>query len=269
MKNYIPAILLCLAAFAASADTTLWYNGDFNNVSSLRDNYSSYTATDATVYDDFTVSTASGGWHITEVFGHIQFGDITDVTNANWSIRSGVSAGNGGTIVASGANAPITLTPTGTIFYGNTEYKVDIAGLDISLAPGTYWLGVQPNTVGAAYMSTTSGANGAGAPLDDGNAFFNSPSQGSNFELQPAPPSGFSDYSMGIVGTKVANPSPIPLNVQLAGTKLVLVWADSGSVFSLQAAPAITGTFTNVPGAISPYTNTIAGSQIYFRLKSN
>jgi hypothetical protein len=34
-------------------------------------------------------------------------------------------------------------------------------------------------------------------------------------------------------------------------------------------APAITGTFTNVPGATSPYTNVITGGQQFFRLKSS
>lgn len=31
-------------------------------------------------------------------------------------------------------------------------------------------------------------------------------------------------------------------------------------------APAITGTFTSVPGAARPYTNAISGSQRFFRL---
>jgi hypothetical protein len=37
----------------------------------------------------------------------------------------------------------------------------------------------------------------------------------------------------------------------------------------LQSAPVISGTFTNLPGATSPYTNAITGSQQYFRLKSD
>jgi hypothetical protein len=36
--------------------------------------------------------------------------------------------------------------------------------------------------------------------------------------------------------------------------------------FTLQAAPAVTGTFTNVPGATSPFTNQINGGQEFFRL---
>jgi len=33
--------------------------------------------------------------------------------------------------------------------------------------------------------------------------------------------------------------------------------------------PAITGTFTNLLGATSPYTNPIAGGQQFFRLTAN
>jgi len=35
------------------------------------------------------------------------------------------------------------------------------------------------------------------------------------------------------------------------------------------SAPASNGTFTNVPGAASPYTNAISGGQRFFRLISN
>ncbi len=46
---------------------------------------------------------------------------------------------------------------------------------------------------------------------------------------------------------------------------LVLHWTNA----VLQSAHVITGTFTNVPGATSPYTNPITGDQQYFRLISN
>ena len=35
----------------------------------------------------------------------------------------------------------------------------------------------------------------------------------------------------------------------------------------LQSADAVSGTFTNVPGAASPYTNPISGPAGFFRLK--
>jgi hypothetical protein len=49
--------------------------------------------------------------------------------------------------------------------------------------------------------------------------------------------------------------------------QLVLNWTNAG--FNLQSAPAVTGTFTNIPGATSPYTNSLAVPQKFFRLISN
>ena len=36
-----------------------------------------------------------------------------------------------------------------------------------------------------------------------------------------------------------------------------------------RCAPAVTGTYTNISGATSPYTNTIAGGKRFFRLIAN
>jgi len=58
--------------------------------------------------------------------------------------------------------------------------------------------------------------------------------------------------------------SPIPLNFQTAGNQMVLSWANAA--FGLQSAPAVTGTFTNIPGAASLFTNPISGGQQFFRL---
>jgi uncharacterized repeat protein (TIGR03803 family) len=60
---------------------------------------------------------------------------------------------------------------------------------------------------------------------------------------------------------------PIPLNIQKSGSNVVLTWGNPA--FFVQAAPAVTGTYTNVPGATSPYTNIITGSQQFFRLQAN
>ena len=57
------------------------------------------------------------------------------------------------------------------------------------------------------------------------------------------------------------------LAIQKSGTNVVLNWTTPG--FNLQTAPAVTGTYYNVPGATSPYTNTISGSQQFFRLQVN
>jgi hypothetical protein len=60
--------------------------------------------------------------------------------------------------------------------------------------------------------------------------------------------------------------TPLLLTIQQSGTNVVVTWSNPD--FALQAAPAVTGTYTNVPGATSPFTNAITGSQQFFRLRA-
>jgi hypothetical protein len=57
------------------------------------------------------------------------------------------------------------------------------------------------------------------------------------------------------------------LNFQNANDKLVLSWTNAG--FNLQTTPFVTGPFTNLPGATSPFTNPVSGAQRFFRLIQN
>lgn len=69
----------------------------------------------------------------------------------------------------------------------------------------------------------------------------------------------------GAVFALVPGPTPIFLTIQRTGQSAVLQWNDSS--YSLQTASTVTGAYTNVPGAISPYTNSAAASEQFFRLK--
>jgi len=69
-----------------------------------------------------------------------------------------------------------------------------------------------------------------------------------------------------VTSTNIA-PTPIPLKIQEIAGNAVLSWSDSA--FILQSAPAVTGAFTNITGAASPYTNPFANSFRFFRLKAN
>ena len=62
-------------------------------------------------------------------------------------------------------------------------------------------------------------------------------------------------------------PPIVRLNVQRVNNQIVLNWTNAA--FGLQTALTLTDTFTNLPGATSPYTNPIAGPQQFFRLKAN
>jgi hypothetical protein len=59
---------------------------------------------------------------------------------------------------------------------------------------------------------------------------------------------------------------PVLLNIALLGGKAVLTWTNSA--FALQSATVVSGPYTNVAGAISPYTNSL-NTQCFFRLKAN
>jgi len=62
-------------------------------------------------------------------------------------------------------------------------------------------------------------------------------------------------------------PPPTVLGFQWLNNQLVINWTNSGCV--LQSSPSITGTFTTISGATSPYTNSPNGSQQFFRLNCN
>src|SRR5204862_6336608 len=143
----------------------LLYNGDFNGGNGLANeqNTSLGDGRYARVYDDFVV-TDSGGWNITSVFSDNL--ENTNVTGATWEIRTGLSEGNGGTLIASGMTMTPVVTPTGRSGFGFTEFMIEVTGLNVNLPPGTYWLNVTPigDLTGRSFDSTTSGANCVGTP---------------------------------------------------------------------------------------------------------
>ncbi len=137
---------------------------------------------------------------------------ITGVTQASWEIRSGMAPGDGGTLVASGLGAA-TQTPTGRMALWR-EYSITVSGLDLDLAPGTYWLNVAP-LVGSdpgsggylySYASFTTGANAVGQPDgDNANAL-------QDWTDSYAPFSTFGwEISMGVAGNVVPEPSSFAL----------------------------------------------------------
>jgi hypothetical protein len=55
----------------------------------------------------------------------------------------------------------------------------------------------------------------------------------------------------------------VSVTINKLGNKVVLTWP----VGTLQSAPMVTGTYTDVQGATSPYTNTVSGSATFYRLQ--
>jgi MYXO-CTERM domain-containing protein len=138
--------------------------------------YAAYT------FDNFTWTNANGGM-VDTIGGHFMSTlgtPITGITFAQWEIRTGVSVGNGGTLVASGSGVPVlSSTPFLSQFIGSAYVdpvaRVELDVPDFALAPGNYWLGFSIGDAGVGatgYVAETVGANGIGGPLDDGNAFY-------------------------------------------------------------------------------------------------
>ncbi len=177
------------------------------------------------MYDDFNVG--GPGWAVSGVFFNVLNAGGGDFNGMNWEIRSGVSTGNGGTVVASGSAVP-TVTLTGGSGFGFTEYKVHVGGLSVNLAPGTYWLGGGVTTVSgsnAQYMSTTSGTNAIGTPPgNNGNSFWNSTTFGANF--LPTSDAGLFGAGTWDIGMGVeASPVPEPASMIALGTGIAALVA--------------------------------------------
>jgi hypothetical protein len=237
LQRYLFGLLVVWAVWcipSAQADPVLWYNGDLDN----RDAFSNQTSSvpggaNGQIYEDFIVPTGQT-WTITSVFSNDVANPFTGgypSATASWQILSGVSAGNGGTVVASGDGAD-TITATGrssTVFspLGSAEYTNQVNGLNVTLGPGTYWLSVAPDTDGAIdsywYVSTTSGAGAVGNPPgNDGNSFFTSSFTGDYFTpTSSLEGPGNWDYSLGVLGTAqplTSTPEPTSMTLLVAAS---------------------------------------------------
>jgi hypothetical protein len=218
-RRLAAAAALVACAASAHASAVLWYSGNFDSVTGVANEINTSIG-DARVFDDFTVTDAAG-WSIDRIWSNNMIG-FTGITQASWSIRRGVSAGNGGTVVASGTSAA-TQTATGRTGFGMTEYTIMVSGLDIDLDPGRYWLQVTPIGMGSgrSFNATTSGAGRVGVETP-GASFVNSPSFNVNFVAAnsalglPTP----LNFSMGVAGT-VATAVPVPGTLALVGLALL------------------------------------------------
>lgn len=139
--------LLCAPALAQMPANTLWYAGSPTGI-----HWGNASAGQAAIthFVPFVVSDAAG-WNVGALF---TVGEVFDGSSAAWSLRTGMSPGNGGTVLSSGVSVPTISAVDGAI-----GVIVDIP--DITLAQGTYWLEVTPAN-GSIFGST--GANAIGTP---------------------------------------------------------------------------------------------------------
>src|SRR5438128_2518056 len=83
----------------------LFYGGHFNAADPTSDptanGINMALWTDARMYDNATVGSGAG-WNVTGIFTNDLINPGTVIVGGHWEIRSGVSEGVGGTVVASG-----------------------------------------------------------------------------------------------------------------------------------------------------------------------
>jgi hypothetical protein len=225
------------AGEAMAGPTTLWYNGDYDGNSALYNEVNPLSRNSTgLVYDDFIVP-AGQTWTINTVFSNDAMNFDPRLLFAQWEIRSGVSPGVGGTIVAGGVGfASQTLIGNAGLPTGYSEYTVGVSGLSVTLGPGTYYLEVAPISLSRrqlSYILTTSGANAIGTPPgNDGSSYVYGSYyvSGGGYNYEPAgdyvtsPTTGEADFSMGVIGTAVPEPSTLVLGLIATFTGIGGAW---------------------------------------------
>jgi hypothetical protein len=225
LLGLVLAMLLAFAVVASASDITLFYGGDFdpnnpnaNGLANENDANVSGNPYGAAVYQNFIIPTGQN-WTIHGLFSN----DLMNNTasTAYWEIRSGVSGGNGGTLIASGTGTDL-MTATGRSGFGFAEFNNLVTGLNVALGAGTYWFTVVPQSpgqFGRTFNSNTFGLNSVGSSISD-QQFFNSQFFGANFE-NTDDFGVFPNFSDGVIGTTGGGQVPEPASLLLLGSGLL------------------------------------------------
>jgi hypothetical protein len=169
---------------AETGYTCIFYGGDFNSgdpnangLANETDAIISGSPYGAATYQNFVLSGS-------QTIGGLSTNNLSGLNPATayWEIRSGVSEGNGGTLIASGTGATSNQA-TGRSDFGYNEYTNFVGGLSVSLTSGTYWEAVVPNdpsNANRSFESNTTGINSVGTQ-NSGQQFWNSAFFGVNY----------------------------------------------------------------------------------------
>ncbi len=207
MRVWLLFSALCFLAAKASADEILWYGGDADFVTAILSGYG--FGHDSNLYDDFQVG--AGGIVVTHLFGNFTVIDPDPFTvgDVQYEIRSGMSAGNGGSLLAQGIIGATQIDRGRWNEHNLYEITTDL--LNILLSPGTYWMSIAPVSTQPTYVVSTGGGTGSGAPLGNGNAFWNAPWDNRNFASVQDVLGDWRiwDFSYGVIGTPIPAPAAI------------------------------------------------------------
>ncbi len=237
MKKFAALSLTLLAASCFStlasagiqcppgASTCYFYGGDLdlndpnqNGLANENDAIVGGNPYGAATYQNFVVSGSSIS--VSGLFTNNLSG--LNPSSAYWELRSGVSEGNGGTLIASGtaSGANFSQTATGRSDFGYTEYEDLAGGMSVNLAPGTYWFAVvpqDPSNANRSFNSNTDGLNSVGTQISN-QQYFNSAFFGANF-TNANNEGVFPTFSSGVCEA----PMPEPSSLIMLGSGLVAV----------------------------------------------
>ena len=222
IKGHYPSGAPALTPPSYCAPSCLLYTGD-TNTSSASDNgfanENTLLVPETTTWGAFTVP-AGQTWTVDGAFiNTIADGyDGLDPSTSSWTIASGVSEGNGGSVVASGTStaAGTSFVATGRFPFGFNEYTLKVKTSPATvLSAGTYWLNITPQctnsgngscSIAQYFWDDTFGLNRYGALPPANVSYFNSSYFGFNYaNLCEVSSTGCQVFSFGIIGTGVAD----------------------------------------------------------------
>jgi uncharacterized repeat protein (TIGR03803 family) len=166
---------------------------------------------------------------------------------------SGVSGEDGTN--SDGANPVAGLVLSGVTLYGTAE-NGGLAGLGTIFSVDTNG---QHFTTLYNFTGNNDGAYPAGQLVLANNILYGITSGGGAGDNGTV-------FALNLSGSP---PGPIRLNIQLSGNAVVLSWTAPISDYFLQSSPSVSGGFSVIEGATSPYTNMIADAPQFFRLMAN
>src|SRR5690349_3742457 len=108
----VPILSLALAGPPAAHAGAVWDDGDWHSSGGRGAERNGFGGLDDSyVYDDLILN--AGSWTVTDAIGYF-LSDTSAILDAEFEIRTGVSSGNGGTLVASGSASGMSVTPSWT-----------------------------------------------------------------------------------------------------------------------------------------------------------
>jgi hypothetical protein len=209
--------LLVLAALTVlSSAPAQFFGGYADGVTSVPTGKNTIGPALRMVYDDFTFD-QPGNIIAFEMVGLHNTGSPVGMY---YEIRSGVSAGNGGTLLYFGDNLSAVggflpldgsygTPPAGPVGFGYGWYDSGPTST-IHLGAGTYWIGMAPlESFGSFDVTSTVGLGAVGHPINNGNAFYyDSSNPSANFISM-----GANDFGLRIITDASTVPEPGTLSL--------------------------------------------------------